>query len=112
MKHLVTVKKRKIDRGTTAYDSYGAVSASSTAWETVCVRRAKIDALNATEAQIARQVYPTASHRVILDYDATLASTGANRCAILWNDRFLHVAGVINVSGWNWQLEVLCGEER
>ena len=112
LKRVVTIYQRKIDSGTTAYDSYGLVSASSTAWDAVAQRRAKIEMLNGNEAELARQVYPRATHRVILDYEETLDSTGANRCAIVYQGRYLHVGAVINESLGRWQLEVLCGEER
>ena len=112
LRRVVTIRQRKIDANTTDYDTYGQVSASSTAWETIADRRAKIEMLTADEAVIARQVYPRATHRVILDYEETLDSTGANRCALVYDGRYLHVGAVINETLGRWQLEVLCGEQR
>lgn len=112
MRHTVTIKQHKIERGTTAYDSFGQVSQSSTAWETVAKLRAKIEHLSGNEAIIARQIYPNASHRLTVDYNAILASTGGSRKAAVFGLRFLHVGAVIDPMNERFQLQLLCGEER
>lgn len=112
LRHLVTIKRHKIDLSTTAYDSFGQVSVSSTAWSTTVTRRAKIEQLSGREAEVARQIYPSASHRVTLDYNSTLASTGGSRMAVLFGSRWLHVGAVVNPDLENVQLQLLCGEER
>jgi head-tail adaptor len=112
MQHVVTIRQHKIEAGTTALDSFGQVSASSTAWTTTVTRRAKIEQLSGDEATIARQLYSHASYKVTLDYDATIASTGGSRRAVVFNNRFLHIGAVLNPDMENKQLELLCGEER
>lgn len=112
MRHNVVVKEHKIDAGTTAYDSYGTVSASSTAWQTVAVKRAKIEVLSGDEAIVARQQYAKARYRVTVDYDRTLASTGGSRRALVYGGRFLHIGAVLQPDFERVQLELLCGEER
>lgn len=112
MRHVVTLKEHKIDAGTTAVDSYGQVSVSTTAWRSLANVRAKIEQLSGNEAELARQLYPTASHMVTIDYNATLASTGGSRRAVLFGSRWLHIGAVINPDLENRQLQLLCGEER
>lgn len=112
MRHLVTIKEHKIEGGTTAYDSYGQLSPSSTAWVTGASVRGKIEQLTGTEAELARQIYPQASHRVTVDYNSTLASTGGTRRAVVFGSRFMYIGGVVNPDLENFQLQLLCGEER
>jgi len=112
MRHLVTIKEHKIDAGSTAYDSFGQVSVSTTAWVTGITTRAKIEQLSGDEATLARQVYPHATHRVTVDYNSTLASTGGSRRAVVFGSRYLHIGGIINEDLENVQLQLLCGEER
>jgi head-tail adaptor len=112
MRHRVNVKQHKQDAGTTAYDSYGQLSASSTAWATLVSRRAKIEQLGGSEAELARQIYPKATYKVTLDYNETLATTGGSRRAVEFNSRMLHIGAVINPDMENVRLELLCGEER
>jgi nucleotidyltransferase/DNA polymerase involved in DNA repair len=112
MRHVVTIREHKIEAGTTAYDSYGQLSVSSTAWETGITTRAKIEQLSADELVIARQIYPSASYRVTVDYNSTLARTGGTRRAGVFGSRFLFVGGIINPDLENVQLQLLCGEER
>lgn len=112
LRHLVTIRSHKIEAGSTAYDSYGQLSASSTAWTTIVTRRAKIEALSGDEAIIARQLYPHASYKVTIDYDETLGSTGGFRRAVVFQNRFLYVGTIRNPDLENVQLELICGEER
>lgn len=112
LRHLVTIRQHKLESGSTAYDTYGHVSASSTALETVIATRAKIEQLTGEELEIARQLYPRARHRVTIDYDATLASTGGARRTVVFGNRVMHIGGVINPDLENVQLQLLCGEER
>jgi len=112
MRHSVTIKEHKIEAGTTAYDTFGQLSQSSTAWVTGITTRAKIEQLSGDEATIARQIYPRASHRVVVDYNSTLASTGGSRRAVVFGSRFLYVGAVVNPDLENVQLHLLCGEER
>jgi head-tail adaptor len=112
LRHVVTLKRHKIDAGTTAYDTFGQVSISSTAWTTVSTRRAKIENLSGNESANARQLYAAASHRVTVDYDSTIASTGGSRMEVVFGSRVLHVGAVINPDLENVQLQLLCGEER
>ncbi len=112
MRHLVTIKEHKIEASSTAYDSYGQLSISSTAWATGITARAKIEQLSADELVIARQIYPSATYRVTVDYNSTLASTGGSRRAVVFGSRFLFIGGIINPDMENVQLQLLCGEER
>jgi SPP1 family predicted phage head-tail adaptor len=112
MRHLVTIKRHKIEQGTTAYDTYGQLSVSSTAWTAGIERRAAIEQLNGNEATVARQIYPKATYRVTVDYDPTIASTGGSRQAVFYGTRQLHIGAVVNPDMENRQLELLCGEER
>jgi head-tail adaptor len=112
MRHLVTIKRHKIEAGTTAYDTFGQVSTSSTAWSQGVARRAAIEQLSGNEAVLARQLYPNASYRVTVDYDSSLASTGGARQAVFYGTRILYVGAVLNPDLENLQLELLCGEER
>lgn len=112
LRHVVTIRQHKIEAGTTALDTFGQVSASSTAWATTVTRRAKIEQLSGDEAIIARQLYPHASYKVTLDYDETIASTGGARRLVSFNNRSLFIGAVLNPDMENVQLELLCGEER
>jgi head-tail adaptor len=112
MRHLVTVKRHKIEAGSTAYDSFGQLSVSTTAWSAGIARRAAIEQLSGNEAMLARQLYPNASYRVTVDYDASLASTGGSRQAVFFGTRVLFVGAVVNPDLENVQLQLLCGEER
>jgi head-tail adaptor len=112
MRHRVVIKRHKLDAGTTAYDSFGLVSASSTAWDTVATKRAHIEALSGNEAVLARQLYANATYRVTLDYDQTLSSVGGSRCAVVHDGRFLYVGAVIQPDLEHVQLQLLCGESR
>lgn len=112
MRHVVTIKQHKIEAGSTAYDSFGQLSVSSTAWSTVVSLRAKIEQLSGNELVIARQKYANASYQVTVDYNATLNSTGAARRAAVFQSRFLNIGAVLNEDMENVQLKLLCGEER
>lgn len=112
LRHLVTIKEHKIDIGTTAYDTFGQVSVSTTAWSTAISTRAKIEQLSGDEAVVARQIYPNATHRITVDYNSTLASTGGSRRAVVFGSRYLHIGAVLNPDLENVQLQLLCGEER
>jgi head-tail adaptor len=113
MRHWVTIKEHKIDLGSTAYDtSFGHVSVSSTAWVTAITTRAKIEQLSGNAWSVARELYPNATHRVTVDYNSTLASTGATRRAVVFGSRFMFIGGVLNPDLENVQLVLLCGEER
>jgi head-tail adaptor len=112
MRHVVTIKEHKIEAGSTALDTFGQLSVSSTAWTSTVTRRAKIEQLSGDEAQIARQLYPRATYRVTVDYDEVLASTGGSRRSVLFNNRYLFVGAVLNPDMENVQLQLLCGEER
>lgn len=112
MRHRVTIKEHKIESSSTAYDSYGQLSPSSTAWRTGITTRARIRQLGGDELQIARQIYPRASHEVTIDYNSTMDSTGGSRRAVLFGTRWMHVGAVINEDLENFQLRLLCGEER
>ena len=112
MRHTVTIKEHKIESGTTAYNTYGQVSVSSTAWQTGITTRASIEQLSGDEMQVARQIYPHASHRVTVDYNSTLASTGGTRRVVVFGSRYLHIGAILNPDLENVQLQLLCGEER
>jgi head-tail adaptor len=112
MRHLVTIKEHKIESGTTAYNTYGQVSVSTTAWQTGITTRAKIEQLSGSEAEVARQIYPLATHRVTIDYSSTLESTGGSRRAVVFGSRYLHIGAILNADLENVQLQLLCGEER
>lgn len=112
MRHVVTLKEHKIESGSTAVDSYGQLSVSTTAWRSVVSMRAKIDQLTGTELELARQLYPKATYEVTVDYQTTLASTGGARRALLFGSRWLHIGAVINPDMENRQLQLICGEER
>ena len=112
MRHKVTIKQHKVESATTAYDTYGQLSASSTAWTDVATVRAAVEQLGGSEAQIARQLYPNATYRVTVDYNSILASTGGSRRAVVFNSRFMYIGSVGNPDLENVQLELLCGEER
>jgi len=112
MRHLVTIREHKIEGGTTAYDSYGQVSISTTAWNTGITCRAKIEHLSGDELIIARQLYARATHRVTVDYNSTLDSTGGSRRAVVFGSRWMHIGAVVNEDLENRQLRLLCGEER
>jgi len=113
MRHVVTIKEHKIDAGTTGYDtSYGQVAVSTTAWVTGITTRAKIESLSGQEAVVARQIYPRATHRVTIDYNSTMNSTGGTRRAVVFGSRYLHIGAIVNEDQENRQLQLLCGEER
>ena len=112
MRHTVTIKEHKIDAGTTAYDSFGQLSKSSTAWATGITTRAAVEQLSGDEAIVARQIYPRATYRIVVDYNSTLASTGGSRRAVVFGTRFFHIGAVLNEDMENVQLQLLCGEER
>jgi head-tail adaptor len=112
MRHTVIVMQHKIEAGTTAYDSYGQVSISTTAWDHGKRMRAKIEQLSGAELEVARQTYARASYRLTVDYNSTLASTGGGRRLVKFGTRQMFVGGVLNEDLENRQLQLLCGEER
>lgn len=112
MRHRVTIKQHKIEAGSTAYDSYGQVSASTTAWTTVATCRAAIEVLSGDEAVLARQIYANARYRVTVDYNTAIATTGGSRRALAHGTRMLYIGGVVNPDEENVQLQLLCGEEK
>ena len=112
MRHTVTVRQHKIEAGSTAYDTFGQLSTSSTAWTTAITTRAKIEQLSGRELEQAHQVYANASHRVTIDYNATLASTGGTRRVVVFGSRWLHIGAVLDEELEHVQLQLLCGEER
>lgn len=112
MRHKVIIKEHKFEAGSTAYDSYGQLSTSSTAWNTGITTRAKIEQLSGNEAVIARQIYPSASHLITIDYNSTLASTDGARRQVLFGSRAMFIGAVLNPDMENIQLQLLCGEER
>lgn len=112
MRHVIQIKEHKIDAGTTAYDTYGQLSISSTAWTTTATVRAKIEEMGAGESDVSRQKFPTSSHLVTIDYNSTLASTGGARRAVQFGTRFLHIGAVLNPGNENRQLILICGEEK
>jgi len=112
MRHRVEIKQHRIESGSTAYDSYGQLSVSSTALETLMYARAKIEQLSGQELEIARQLYPRAQYRITVDYDSTLASTGGARKSVVLNGRVMRIGGILNEDLENVQLQLLCGEER
>lgn len=112
MRHLVTIKEHKIESASTEYDDYGQLSSSSTALSTGTNFRAYIEQLSGREAEVARQVYPSASHRVTVDYNSTLDSTGGPRRVVVFGSRTLNIGAVLNPDLENVQLQLLCGEER
>lgn len=112
MRHIVVIKRHKMESGSTGYNDFGQLSVSSTAWTAGVVRRASIEQLSGNEAVLARQLYPYASHRVTIDYDESLASTGGNRQAVFFGGRMLFIGSIVNQDLENLQLELLCGEER
>lgn len=112
MRHKVTIKQHKIEAGSTAYDTYGQISHSTTAWATVATMQAKIEQLTGTELDIARQIYARATYAATVDYISTLDSTGGSRRVLLFGSRQLNIGGVINPDLENVQLQLLCGEER
>jgi len=112
MRHTVEIREHKIESSTTAYDSFGQLSSSTTAWQRGITTRAKIEHLSGDELTIARQLYARASHRVTVDYNSTLDSTGGSRRAVVFGSRWLFVGSIVNDDLENRQLKLLCGEER
>ena len=112
LRHSVTIKRHKIEGGTTAYDTFGQLAIGSTAWTAGVARRAAVEQLSGNEAVLAKQIYPNASYRVTVDYDPTLASTGGSRQAVFFGTRVLFIGAVVNPDLENVQLQLLCGEER
>ena len=113
MRHTVVIKEHKIESNSTGYDTaYGQVAVSTTAWQTGITCRAKIESLSGQEAVVARQLYPNATHRVTIDYNSTMNSTGGTRRAVVFGSRYLHIGAIINEDQENRQLQLLCGEER
>lgn len=112
MRHLVTIREHEIEAASTALDSYGQISQSTTAWKARFKPRAKIEQLTGEEIEIARQVYPKASYRLTIDYIAVLASTGGSRRAVEFENRFLHIGAVIDPDMEKRQLQLLCGQEK
>jgi len=111
MRHKVTIQQHKIDAGSTAYDTYGQVSTSSTAWETVATVRAKIEQVGAIEGDVER-AYPKATHRATIDYNPTVATTGGARKRLLFQGRPMFIGAVVNPDFEDIQLQLWCGEER
>ena len=106
-RHQVTLQTQS-----TALDSYGQTSASTTAWGNDDTVRAHITTLSGREVEIARQIYPSATHRVTIEYLSSMDSTGATRKRVLFGERALFIGHVNNPDMENWHLELLCGEER
>ncbi len=90
-------------------DSYGQTTHD---WTTDICLRAKIETLRGAEGELARQIYPHATHRVTTEYHTDLNSTGATRRRVKFGTRALHIGAIINPDEESFHLELLCGEER
>lgn len=110
MRHVLKIMEHKIESNTTAYDTYGMVSASSTAWHYVSTVRGNIKELSGAKESISRQKYPTASHMVTIDYNSILASTGGTRRAFLFGTRWMFMSAILNPDQENRQMQVVCSE--
>ncbi len=111
MRHVIKLMEHKIETGSTAYDTYGMISASSTAWNRIAIVRAKIEELSGAKNEISRQAYPTASHMITIDYSTTLATTGGPRRAIVFNNtRWIYIRAIMNPDQENRQLQMICSE--
>ena len=109
LRHVVSIQDNTAE-GT--YGTYGEVASTSTSWGTLKSLRAKIEQLSGNEATIARQIYPTVTHRVTIDYCSTLGSTGATRRRVQFGSRNFNIFAVMNVDEENVQMELLCSEDR
>lgn len=110
MRHEVHVLEHKIESNSTAYDGYGMVSASSTAWKRLQIVRGKYESLGVSKPFIAGQQEPNASHRITIDYLPVLATTGGPRRALSVNGRMLYIQGALDVDFEQRQLQVFCSE--
>jgi len=111
-KHWVTIKRHKIESGSTAVDAYGQVSTSSTALVSTTGAWAKFEQLSGEELEIARQIYPKATYQVTIDYSSTLDSTGGTRRSIEFQNKIYNIGAVINPDMENIELQLLVGTER
>ena len=110
-RHWVWIKRHKIESSSTAVDAYGQLSTSSTALVNVTGTWAKIEQLNGTELEVARQIYPQASYQITIDYSSTLDSTGATRREVEYNNRIYHIGAIVNPDLENIEMQLLCGTE-
>ncbi len=106
MRHTV-----KIQAYSTGLDTYGQ-SSTAGLWNDCVEVRAKISPLRGNEAILARQVYPSASHSIMIDYLSTMDTTGATQLRVLYGSRAMNIGAILNPDEENWQMELLCGEER
>lgn len=108
----VTIKRHKIESSSTAFDSYGQLSTSTTALVSSFGAWAKIEQLSGEELTVARQIYPKANYQITIDYNSTLDSTGGSRRVVDYNSKIYHIGAVINPDLENIELQLLCGTER
>ncbi len=106
MRHQVALQSYS-----TALNSYGQASTTGS-WITDKIVRASIAPLSGDEGVLARQVYPNASYKVVIDYQSTLNCTGATRTRVLFGSRAMHIGYIRNYDEENFQQELLCGEDR
>ena len=107
LRHLVYVESH-----TTGLDSYGQQASSSTGWTRGAGLRCFIEPLSGEEGDIARRRFPEASHRVVLDYNTTLASTGATAKRLAFGSRNFHIFEIRNLEEESFQMELTVGEKR
>lgn len=104
LRHAVVIQSQS-----TSLDTYGQLADSWSSDDTI---RAHIETLSGREFELARQVYPNATHRVTLEYMSSMDTTGATRKRLLFGSKALFIGHVNNPDMENWHLELLCGEER
>ena len=116
MRHTVKIERHTIE--TTAdttgdpYNYYAHISSTSGDWSDVLSCRAKIENLRGEEGILARQVYPSASHRITINYFSTMNTTGATRRRVTFGSRTMHIGAILNPDEENLQLQLLVGEEK
>ena len=101
MRHVVNIQK---DSGAGTYDSLGQTSGSAVTVENGV--KCSIENLTGRELELARQVFPLATHRVRMLYRADVNE----KYWLLFGTRKLHVGHVENVDELNRELRLLVGE--
>lgn len=104
LRHEVSIQAK-----TTSLNTYGQASTTGS-WTTEKTVRAHIETLSGRELDLARQVFPTATRRVTIEYLSTMDSTGATQRRVLFGSRALYIGHIDNPEFENWHLELLCGE--
>lgn len=98
MRHRITLQQRSLTA-----DSFGQPLET---WSDVTTAWAEIRPLRSKEAELAKQVYPTATHKVFMRYVAAVGSDWR----VVFKGRVFNINEVLNVNAIGRELRLICSE--